>query len=149
MSPEEKAVFIAFIIAAKEVDAKTLPRLVDQAVALVTLHDDKTLIGTAAIKQPSALHRTRTFIKAGCDNQAASHPLELGWVHVHEDRRCQKHSYALVQEAMKSIGYHGVYATTKNDGMRDKVLPKYGFVRAGKDFPSTLEPTESLSLFTR
>lgn len=149
MSPKNTAAYIAFVLTAGEVNAATLPDLVEQAVALVTLHDGETLIGTAAIKNPYEGHRSREFRKAGCEDQADAYSLELGWVHVHEDHRGQKYGYALVEEAMRSVGHRAVYATTKNNGMRLKVLPRYGFVRTGKDFPSTLKPDEKLSLFTR
>lgn len=149
MSAKDKAAYIAFVLAAGEVNAATLPDLVDQAVALVTLHDGETLIGTAAIKNPYEGHRSAEFRKAGCEDQADAYPLELGWVHVHEDHRGQKHGYALVEAAMTSVGGRPVYATTKNMGMRDKVLPRYGFVRTGTDFASTREPDKMLSLFTR
>lgn len=149
MPAQDKTTYIAFVRASGEVAKNTVPDLVERAVALVTLHDGETLIGTAAIKNPNAQHRTGDFRKAGCKDRAAAHPLELGWVHVHEDHRGHKHSYSLVEEAMKSVGTLGVYATTKNDGMRNKVLPKYGFVPTGTNFPSTLKPDEKLSLFTR
>lgn len=149
MLPKDMDAFIDFVGKAGEVDEATLPGLVKDAVALITIHDGETLIGTAAIKHPFAGYRTRTFKKAGEEKQSAAYPLELGWVHVHPDHRDQKHSYTLVQEAMKSVGPLGVYATTKNVGMRIKVLPRYGFVPTGTDFASTLKPDEKLSLFTR
>lgn len=149
MLAKDKAEYIAFVRASGEVNPKTLPDLVESAVALVTLHDGETLIGTAAIKNPFTDHRSGEFRKAKCEDQANAHPIELGWVHVHEDHRGQKHSYTLVEEAMNSVGPSGVYATTKNDLMRTKVLPKFGFGHTGSDFPSTREPDEKLSLFTR
>jgi predicted N-acetyltransferase YhbS len=149
MPATDKAAFIAFVLASGEVNPKTLPDLVDRAVALVTLHDDETLIGTAAIKNPNASHWTGDFRKAGCEDQAAAYALELGWVHVREDHRGHGYGHELVREAVNSVGLSGVYATTKNHRMRTSVLPKFGFMPTGSDFPSTREREKMLSLFTR
>lgn len=148
MPAKDKAAYIAFVLAAREVNEATLPGLVEDAVALITIHDGETLIGTAAIKHPFAAYRTRTFKKAGEEKQASACPLELGWVHVHEGHRGQKHSRTLMQAAMTYVGDEGIYATTKSDAMR-KVLSEFGFARTGEDFPSTLKPAEKLSLYTR
>ena len=50
--PSDKAAFVEFVAAAGEVDRAILPRLVDDAVALVMLFERDELIGTAAIKTP-------------------------------------------------------------------------------------------------
>ncbi|QYK40241.1 MAG: GNAT family N-acetyltransferase [Paracoccaceae bacterium] len=148
MTKAERAEFIALVKEAGEVDPKTLPRLVDEAVALVTIYDGETLIGTAALKRPSADYRKKTFKKAGEGAGEAAHPLELGWVHVHNDYECQGHGQRLVQAALDAAKGAGVYATTKNDVMR-RMLPKLGFGKAGGDYPSKRKPKEKLSLFTR
>lgn len=148
MLPKDMNAFIDFVGKAGEVDKATLPGLVKDAVALITIHDGETLIGTAAIKHPFAGYRARTFKKAGDEKQASAYPLELGWLHVHEGHRGQKHSRTLMQAAMTCVGDDGIYATTKNDAMR-KVLPEFGFAHIGTDFASTLRRDEKLSLFTR
>lgn len=147
MTKAERAAFIAFVNEAEEVDPDTLPGLVDEAAALVTVHDGDTLIGTAALKRPSEVYRKRTFKKAGEEAAEAAHMLELGWMHVHKDHERQGHGQRLAQAALDAAKGAGVYATTKNDAMR-RMLPKLGFGKAGGDYPSTLKPEEKLSLFT-
>lgn len=148
MREADRAAFIDFVKEAGEVDPKTLPGLVDQAVALVTIHEGETLIGTAALKRPSADYRKRTFRKAGQEDAEASHPLELGWVHVHQVHERKGHGLRLVEAALEAAKGEGVYATTKNDAMR-RMLPKASFVKAGDDYPSTRKPEEMLALYTR
>ena len=148
MRKEDRAAFIDFVNHAGEVDPNTLPGLVDQAVALVTIHEGETLIGTAALKRPSADYRKRTFRKAGQEDAEAAHPLELGWVHVHQDHERKGHGLRLVEAVLEAAKGEGVYATTKNDAMR-RMLPKASFAKAGDDYRSTLKPKEKLSLYTR
>lgn len=148
MRKEDRAAFIDFVNEAGEVDPDTLPGLVDQAVALVTIHEGETLIGTAALKRPSADYRKRTFKKAGQEEAEAAHPLELGWVHVHQDHERKGHGLRLVEAVLEAAKDEGVYATTKNDAMR-RMLPKASFAKGGSDYPSTRRPKEKLSLYIR
>lgn len=53
MTDGERQEFIAFVMEGGQVNALSLPGLVDRAVALVTLHDGQSLIGTAAVKVPT------------------------------------------------------------------------------------------------
>jgi GNAT superfamily N-acetyltransferase len=148
MSSSERDEFIAFVGDAGEVDRATLPELVSSAVALVMLHDGRTLIGTAALKVPFDAHRRREFRKAEVEDRADEFPLELGWVVVHPNYRRQGHAPALVAKAMGAAPDRGVYATTKTKRMRE-LLPDYGFVVQGKPYSSARNPDASLSLFGR
>lgn len=149
LSEEAKADFKAFVIAAGEVNKRTLPQLVEQAVTLVLLYDGDKLIGTAAIKRPYDEHRRGDFAKAKVAARADIYPLELGWIVVHPDYRRQGHASTLISEALGHAGtMHGIYATTKTDRMR-ALLPEFGFEKQGEPYPSTLKPAESLILFGR
>ena len=148
MRKEDRAAFIDFVNQAGEVDPETLPGLVADAVALVTIHEGETLIGTAALKRPSADYRKRTFKKANHEQAEAAHPLELGWVHVHQDHERKGHGLRRVEAVLEAAKGEGVYATTKNDAMR-RMLPKASFAKAGGDYHSTRKPEEMLSLYTR
>jgi len=147
-SNEGRTAFIEFVRKAGEVDPATLPGLVDRAISLVTIHDGDSLIGTAAVKRPSARYRSKTFKKVGDENAAAAHLVEIGWVHVRSDYEGNGHGRRLVEAALKQSGSDGVYATTKNDTMR-RMLAKLGFTAVGKDYASKLKPDEKLSLFAR
>jgi len=148
MTSRERAAFIAFVSGAGEVGAATLPALVAQAAALVTLHDGPALVGTAAIKAPSDAHRCGEFRKAKAGGQADAYPLELGWVVVDPAYRRRGHARALVAAAMAAVPGQGVYATTKTGQMR-KMLPEHGFAVQGEPYPSVLTPEVALTLFGR
>ena len=149
MSDEIKDAFKAFVIAAGEVNAQTLPALVEAAVALVMLYDGDKLIGTAAVKRPHDSHRRGDFRKAKVGASADSYPLELGWIVVHSDYRRQGHASALIGAALAAAGSsEGIYATTKTARMR-ALLPEFGFEIQGEPYPSTLDNTVDLTLFAR
>ncbi len=149
MSDETKDAFKAFVIAAGEVNAKTLPALVEAAVALVMLYDGDRLIGTAAVKRPYDSRRRGYFRKANVGAVADSYPLELGWIVVHSDYRGRGHARTLIGAALAAAGSsEGIYATTKTARMR-ALLPKFGFEIQGQPYPSNLDKTVDLTLFAR
>jgi len=148
MTPAEKAAFVGFVAAAGEVNRASLPGLVDKAVAFVTLYADDELIGTAAIKTPNRAHHVGEFVKANAEAEAASYPVELGWVVVHPDWRGRGHARVLVIEAVKLAGHRGIYATTKTVQMR-AILQEQGFAPVGDPYPSLLLPDTSLTLLAR
>lgn len=146
MTEEEKKEFIAFVLEGAQVNAHTLPGLVDRAVALVTLCDGQSLIGTAAVKIPNVGHHRGDFAKAGVEERAVEFPLELGWVH--SSRTGNGNGRKLVAAALDAAGNRSVYATTKTDQMKH-ILPDYGFVVLGQPFRSTQDQDANLSLFGR
>ncbi|SNS98131.1 Acetyltransferase (GNAT) family protein [Sphingomonas laterariae] len=149
MSDVAKDAFKAFVIAAGEVNAQTLPALVEAAAALVMLYDGDKLIGTAAVKRPHDSHRRGDFRKAKVGASADSYPLELGWIVVHADYRGRGHARTLIGAALAAAGSsEGIYATTKTARMR-ALLPEFGFEIQGELYPSTLDNTVNLTLFAR
>lgn len=148
MSAEEIEDYMAFVIAGGEINAATMPALVAQAMSLITIHQHDKLIGTAAIKVPFAGHQNNEFKKAEVANLAPHYAYELGWVVVDSAFRRKGHARALVGHAVDQLGGRAIYATTKSDAMRT-ILPDFGFVLLGKEYPSRLDPVVSLSLFGR
>lgn len=146
MTAGERQEFIAFVLKGAQVNEHTLRGLVDRAVALLTLHDGKSLIGTAAVKIPNAGHHHGDFTKAGVKERAAEFPFELGWVH--SSRGGSGNGRKLVAAAVEAAGNRSVYATTKTDQMKH-MLPDYGFVVLGQPFRSIRDPNANLSLFVR
>jgi GNAT superfamily N-acetyltransferase len=112
------------------------------------LHEGDAIIGTAAIKAPLEAHRKGEFEKATVPQQAASFPLELGWIVVHPNHRRQGHARTLVAAAVKAASDGGIYATTKTDQMRS-ILEENGFIVQGEPYRSVLNPTVMLTLFGR
>jgi GNAT superfamily N-acetyltransferase len=148
LSAVDKSAFVAFVAGAGEVDAVTLPRLVDRAAALVMLIEDESIIGTAAIKTPFAAHRRGEFEKATVPKQADAFPLELGWIVVDPNHRRRGHARTLVAAAVRAAPHDGVYATTKTAQMQP-ILEESGFIVQGKPYRSVLNPAVMLTLFGR
>ena len=146
--PSDKAAFVEFVAAAGEVDRAILPRLVDDAVALVMLFERDELIGTAATKTPYSAHRRGEFAKANAAENADAFPLELGWVVVHSEYRKRGHAPELVRAAVGLVADQGVYATTKTPRMLT-ILSECGFKSLGKPYPSFLKPDALLTLLIR
>ena len=144
MTEHERQEFIAFVLKGGQVNAQSLPGLVDRAVALVTLHDGETLIGTAAVKIPNVGHHHGDFEKAGVKERATEFPFELGWVHSSRSGNGRR----LIAAAIEAAGDRNVYATTKTDKMIH-MLPDYGFIVLGQSFQSAQDPTANLSLYVR
>lgn len=140
--------FVEFVVAGGEINPATMPALVAQAISLVTLHQNETLIGTAAIKMPFAGHHQNEFAKANVAPLAASYPYELGWVVVDSAYRKQGHGRTLVSHAIDQLDCHAVYATTKSNSMRT-MLSEFGFRPLGDTYPSELDPKVLLSLYGR
>ncbi len=148
LTATDRAGFIAFVRAAREVNAATLPALVDAAFALITIHAEGKLIGTAAIKNPDIGYHADVFAKAGIGEQAKDYALELGWVHVQADCEGRGHGRALIAAAIEAAGGAAIYATTKSATMH-YLLPQYGFEPAGNPYPSTQVKGENISVFVR
>lgn len=144
MTDDERREFIAFVRKGAQVNPQTLPGLVNRAIALVTIHDGQSLIGTAAVKIPNKGHHHGDFTKAGVKGRAAEFPFELGWVHSAQSGNGRR----LIATAVEAAGDRSVYATTKTDAMKH-MLPDYGFVVLGQPFQSTQNPEAKLSLFVR
>lgn len=140
--------FIAFVLQAGEVNAATLPDLVDRAVALVIMREGASLVGTAAIKTPNVTYPPKVFRKAKVEDQAAAYPFELGWVHVQHAYERQGRGNALVAAAVDAAAGKGLYATTKSEAMR-RMLPKLGFTALGTPYVSAEDPGTELTLFVR
>lgn len=148
MTADEKKEFIALVSAGGEVLEHGLPYRVDQAVALITIHQGKTLVGTAAIKAPSGAYRRGHFTKAGVPEGAKDYAVELGWIVVRPTHRHQGIARMLVSAALEASGDSGVFATTKSEQIKH-LLPDYGFIAQGAPYASVLEPNERLTLFAR
>lgn len=146
MTDGERQEFIAFVLKGGQVNAHSLPALVDRAVALVTLHDGQSLIGTAAVKVPNAGHHHGDFAKAGVKECASIFPFEVGWVHSSQSGK--GNGRKLLAAAVKAAGDRSIYATTKTDEMKH-MLPDYGFVIFGQPFQSGNDPDANLILYVR
>lgn len=148
MSSQQKGEYIAFVSEAGEVNAATLPDLVDRAVIIVVMREGSSLVGTAAVKTPNATYQSKVFRKAQVEGQASTYPFELGWVHVDQVYERQGRGRALAAAAINAATGKGLYATTKTDAMK-RMLPKLGFMILGAPYASVEDPDAELTLFVR
>ena len=103
--------FCALVLMGGEVMAAGLADRVRQAAFLAFAHEDETLVGVAALKNPHAGYRADVFTKAQ-GGAAANFPYELGWAYVVPAARGKRVSTSLV-EALCARGKAGVYAPSR------------------------------------
>lgn len=132
-----------------EVDAHSLPRLVDRALALGFAFRADDLVAVGGVKRPNAGHRARVFASAGVAMDPGKFEFELGWVYVIPDARDQHVSTRLVEALMQNIGEAQVYATSRvNNDRMHALFARLEFAPVGEPYPSKLnEP--NIQLFVR
>ena len=140
LRPEEadaltKQAFIEFVLSAGEVNAHSLPDLVDRAYRLVILSANGQTVGTGALKRPNDAYKRRSFEKAGADLDPETFQAELGWVHVAENLRGKGLAKCIVARCVASAQGPNIFATTRKDSMRH-VLRLAGFVQCGRSYRS-------------
>jgi hypothetical protein len=147
-APLELEDFVCMVRASGEVTLDGLPERVRRAHSLAFLRSENCLIGVAGLKVPSENHRSEVALGSGATLPASNFQLELGWVFVIPSARGGK-SLALCAPLIEAALGHGIYATSRsNNQPMHSTLAKLGFTRAGKSWPSGLNP-EDLWLFIR
>lgn len=135
--------FRQMVIEGGEIDPITLPRLIEQALALAFARMDSALVGVGAIKRPYDAHRAKVFEKAESLLNPSEFEFELGWFYVHPSARGNRLASKLVQTLMPSLEGRAVYTTTRtnNDRMHAS-LQRSGFVQEGAPYPSRMNGQE-------
>jgi len=147
-SPQELNDFSAFVAKHGQVEKDVLRDRIEGALCLVQLIRDCALIGTAALKSPSAGSRGTAANGAGVELDEKRLPYELGYVAVAAPEEGKDFSHCLVAAALTRAEKKGVYATTdvKRIAMQT-ALKARSFVEVGNAYKSTQHPSESLCLF--
>jgi len=137
------AAFKQMVIDGGEVEANTLPGLVEQALALGFARVDGALVGVGAIKRPYDAHRAKVFEKAKSLLNPSEFGFELGWFYVHPSARGNRLASKLVEALMPSLEGRAAYTTsrTNNDRMHAP-LYRVGFVQEGTPYPSKMNDQE-------
>ena len=143
----ELADFAAFVRAGGEVASDGLEQRIRLAEVLFFVHDEKCLVGIAALKRPEFPYRSRIFEKAKATRHATPFPFELGWVFVLPSSRGRRLSYKLTAAAVAHSAGRGVFATSRTDNpaMHASLLAA-GFERHGEPYPSN-RASHRLELF--
>jgi len=141
--------FEAFVKAAGEVEPTGLGNRIAHAVSLTLLREGSALIGSAAVKIPSAAYRRRVFQKAEAQLDDRRYNQELGWIAIHSEYRGQKLSRTVVDSALESIAPAPVFATSRASNLpMHRTLERFGFARVGRPYSSE-RSDEQLVLFVR
>jgi ribosomal protein S18 acetylase RimI-like enzyme len=136
-SDAEIAAFCCFVRQGGEVEEEGLEGRVRRAKALVFLYVGGTLVGVAALKQPSRRHRDGVFKKAAVSQCASSFALELGYVYVLPEYRGKHYSEVLSAAAKSQSDNAPIFATTRSDNERmQKTLERLEFKRIGDTYDS-------------
>lgn len=147
-SESELNSFVCLVESGGAVRREGLKERVKNARTLAMLYASDELVGTAAIKAPSAKYRCDVFLKAKSNLPAENYPFELGWVCISPRYRHQRLAGDLVGAAMNSHRNYDVFATTGNDCMH-RMLTKKGFVQVGSPYDSNEHLNQQISLFVR
>jgi len=120
-----------------EVDAHTLPALIERALALALVRDEESVVGIGAIKRPNASYRNRVFGDAKSRLVPAQFDFELGWIYLCEAARGKRLTTPIVQALLLRLEGRPVYATSRVDNVpMHASLTHCGFRKEGTPFPS-------------
>ena len=148
-SEEEKKIFFQVVKSGGEVALDGLEDRIKTAEILVFHYDGNKLLGVAALKNPTAHHRSSVFLESKAKFPADTFPFELGWVVVAPQYRGQGLSRCLVETALKAAEGQNVFATSPIDRtFMHRTLERYGFTREGEPYLSRRR-AQSLQLFVR
>jgi hypothetical protein len=142
-SEKELKAFEKLVREGGEVISQGLTERIRGAAVLIMLRRLDKLVGIAALKRPEATYRTSIAEKCGADVNVDAYPYELGWMYVIPSEKGNKHSYRLMDAALRAGGDAGIFATTRTD-----ILPCYKFFPAGVPYRSS-RGKYHLALFLR
>ncbi|GGE52274.1 hypothetical protein GCM10007276_31600 [Agaricicola taiwanensis] len=142
--------FAAKVVAAGGEIADDLRARVARSYRLGFITYDDVVVGTAAIKKPTANCRAEVFCNAKSDLTPADYSYELSWIFLDEPHRKKGQMTRLLKELFSAVKDAAMFATTRtsNDVMRD-VLIQFGFVSNGEDYSPQQQAGETLKLFVR
>lgn len=141
-SEAERAAFLRLVPEGGAMTESAVRLGLPRAEALVICAEAGRILGVAAVKVPKPGYRLglMAVAKAGFDLPEAAFPRELGYVAVESFARRHGICTRLCAEAMRLAAGRGMFATTGRDVMRDRILPRLGFVDAGTSWQGRLEP---------
>ncbi|WDF79046.1 hypothetical protein PQ469_03375 [Mucilaginibacter sp. KACC 22773] len=143
-SKEQLAAFYELVLSGKQVDPEGLEDRIARADTLAFFYIGGQVAGVASVKNQKRSYITGIFLKAKVPGMAESYRYEIGYAVTHQDFRRLGISTKLVTALQAGKPGVKLYATTKNDDMRD-LLVKSGFTQAGSSYKNAKD--ENLSLF--
>jgi GNAT superfamily N-acetyltransferase len=145
----ELADFADLVLVGGEVIREGLDGRIQDAYALFFLREASSLLGIAALKNPSARYRGSVFKKACATESALHYPLELGWVFVVPSARGRRLSRRLVDAVVMHAAQRQIFATSRvdNTAMHASLID-VSFVKHGTEYVSH-RGTHRIALFLR
>ncbi|MBL3587295.1 ATP-binding protein [Rhodovulum sulfidophilum] len=123
---------------------------VKRAFRLGSIVYEGVVVGTAALKNPTANYRAKVFKRAGSQLNPAAYPYELGWIFLDLPHREKGQMTRLTKDLLSAISGDALFATTRtsNEVMRG-ILDQLEFIDDGLEYLSEQNPSETLKLFIR
>lgn len=123
---------------------------VERAYRLGIITYDGAVVGTAAVKKPTASYRTKVFEKAKSKCAPTDYPYELGWIFLKDPHRKKGQMTHLLKELIPAAKGSAMFATTRaaNEVMQE-MLVQLGFSPDWEEYPSEKQPDQLLQLYVR
>lgn len=146
---DERAAFESLVLRGAEVNAATLPGLVDRALCLAFVGLPGQLVGVGAMKQPYDSHRADVFTWAQSGLDPSAFRYELGWIFVLDAARGSGLASTIVESLVAELRGAKSYATSRVDNARmHSALRRFGYSEKGQPYPSR-QSQEHIQLFVR
>jgi len=134
---QELTDFENLVIEAGTVDPQGLKERIRDASRLLFLRESGgQLIGVGALKQPLLSYRSRVFTQARAAVQADEYPIELGWIAVAKSHQRRGLWRRIIGQLISLTENENLFATTRADARAIRLAADYGFIPAGKPYPS-------------
>lgn len=133
-------IFESLVCKYSKIYLEGLRERIENAVLLSLIIKDESILAVRAIKKPSRSYVRELFIKGNIPHHYSQFKYETGWSVTLPEYRCQGLSGMLLKRLLQDINGN-VYSTTRVSNIApQKILTKYGFVRAGKECAGIEEP---------
>lgn len=108
------------------------------------------IVGTAALKKPSAGYRTKVFKQAGSRLNSSSYTYELSWIFLDVSHRKKGQMTRLIGELLPAAEDSALFATphTSNNVMKE-ILAQLKFSEEGNEYKPEKDTDGSVKLYVR
>lgn len=123
---------------------------VQRAFRLGFIVFEEKVVGTAALKKPTAAYRAKVFKKAKSPLNPASYPYELGWIFLDVAHRKKGQMTRLINDLLPAANGAALFATTRTSNeIMSEMLSQHKFVEVGTEYTSEQRSDETLKLFVK
>lgn len=106
------------------------------------------LVGTVALKRPTAGYRRKIFKQASSTLDAANYSYELDWMILDEEHRKKGQMTRLVSELLNKVDFAPIFTCVeKSDNLVVDTLLKFGFSESGVEYSRGSDCENRLLLF--